>query len=205
VRIRWSFRRYQTYSLASLAALFLSSSLYLVAAPDVYFVLGSLLFSAAEPPLDWKNLVADSLPPTFMTRSWSHCHSVRWLARARAASWGVRGRRTVEVGRPDKGNVDAEVAVVGGAIEAQIDAQGDGRPGRVLLAAVEADLGAVSMCRQSRRADTGRLALFAGFDLSFSKILSDCCLDARPLILTAFSAGGRGGVQVRCARRCHEG
>ena len=63
------------YSLASLAALFLSSSLYLVAAADVYFVLGSLLLRAAEPPLDWKNLVADSLPPTFMTRSWSHCHS----------------------------------------------------------------------------------------------------------------------------------
>lgn len=61
--------KWRAYSLASLAALFLSSSLYLVAAADVYFVLGSLLLSAAEPPLDWKNLVADSLPPTFITRS----------------------------------------------------------------------------------------------------------------------------------------
>lgn len=47
----------------------MSSSLYLVAAADVYFVFGSLLFRAAEPPLDWKNLVADSLPPTFIIRS----------------------------------------------------------------------------------------------------------------------------------------
>ena len=39
-----------THSLASLAALFLSSSLYLVAAADEYLVLGSLLLRAAEPP-----------------------------------------------------------------------------------------------------------------------------------------------------------
>lgn len=58
-----------TYSWASLAARLFSSSLYLVAAGDWYLVFGSLLFKAAVPPLDWKNLVADSLPPTFMTRS----------------------------------------------------------------------------------------------------------------------------------------
>lgn len=66
-----------TYSWASLAARFLSSSLYLVAALDWYLVLGSLLFRAAVPPFCWKNLVADSFPPTFMIRSWSHCHSTR--------------------------------------------------------------------------------------------------------------------------------
>lgn len=65
----------KTYSWASLAARLLSSSLYLVAVLDWYLVLGSLLLSAAVPPLDWKNLVADSLPPTFIMRSWSHCHS----------------------------------------------------------------------------------------------------------------------------------
>jgi hypothetical protein len=38
-------------------------------------VFGSLEASAAEPPWDWKYFVADSLPPTFMRRSWSHCHA----------------------------------------------------------------------------------------------------------------------------------
>jgi hypothetical protein len=32
-------------------------------------VLGSLLLRAADPPFCWKNLVADSLPPTFISRS----------------------------------------------------------------------------------------------------------------------------------------
>lgn len=47
---------------------------------------------------------------------------------------------TIEVRRPHKGNVNTEVTVVGGAVEAQVDAKGNGRPGRVLLSAVEADL-----------------------------------------------------------------
>lgn len=63
------------YSAASLAARLFNSSLYFVAAFDWYLVLGSLLLSAAVPPFDWKYFVADSLPPTFITRSWSHCHS----------------------------------------------------------------------------------------------------------------------------------
>lgn len=58
-----------SYSVASRADLLFSSSLYLVAAFEVYFVVGSLLFNAAVPPFDWKNLVADSFPPTFMIRS----------------------------------------------------------------------------------------------------------------------------------------
>lgn len=65
------------------------------------------------------------------------------LARARrlpSTAQGEGGSRTVEVGRAHKGNVDAEVAVVGRAVEAQVDAERDRRPCRVLLAAVEADL-----------------------------------------------------------------
>jgi hypothetical protein len=57
------------YSRASAAALFFNSSLYFVAALDVYFVFGSLLANAAVPPCDWKYLVADSFPPTFIIRS----------------------------------------------------------------------------------------------------------------------------------------
>lgn len=78
-----------TYSLASAAALFLSSSLYFVAAFEVYFVFGSWFARAAIPPCDWKNFVADSLPPTFMVRSWSHCHSAYPLHHY-SDSWEVR-------------------------------------------------------------------------------------------------------------------
>ena len=48
--------------------------------------------------------------------------------------------RTIEVRGANKGDVDAEVAVVRGAVEAEVDTKGNGGPGRVLLAAVEADL-----------------------------------------------------------------
>lgn len=72
------------YSCASLAARRLSSSLYFVAVLDVYFTFGSLLARAAVPPFDWKNLVADSLPPTFIIRNCSHCHSRDTSASQRA-------------------------------------------------------------------------------------------------------------------------
>ena len=49
-------------------------------------------------------------------------------------------KRTVEVGGAHEGNVHAQVAVVGRAVETQVDAKGDGRPCGILLAAVEADL-----------------------------------------------------------------
>lgn len=65
----------KSYCLASTAQRLCSSSLYLVAALLVYFVLGSLLARAAEPPWVWKYFVALSLPPTFMMRSWSHCQT----------------------------------------------------------------------------------------------------------------------------------
>ena len=50
------------------------------------------------------------------------------------------GRRTVEIGRSHKGNVDTKVAMVGGTIEAKVDAEGNRCPGGILCAAVEADL-----------------------------------------------------------------
>lgn len=63
------------YCLASSALRFLSSSLYFVAVLDSYLTFGSLEASAAEPPWDWKYLIADSFPPTFIVLSCSHCHS----------------------------------------------------------------------------------------------------------------------------------
>lgn len=106
--------------MASFMALFLSSSLYLVAALEVYFVLGSLLLSAALPPLDWKNFVADSLPPTFMIRSWSHCHSVRRVSPLLVRKGGG-GEHTVKVRGSHERDVDTEVTMVRGAVEAEID------------------------------------------------------------------------------------
>jgi hypothetical protein len=74
-------RAVETYRRASAAQRRVSSSLYFVAALLVYFALWSLLASAAEPPWDWKYFVALSLPPTFITRSWSHCQMSRLVER----------------------------------------------------------------------------------------------------------------------------
>ncbi len=48
--------------------------------------------------------------------------------------------RTIKVGGADKGDMDTKVSVVGGAVEAEVDAKRDRRPRRVLLSAVKADL-----------------------------------------------------------------
>lgn len=48
----------------------------------MYLTFTSLLAKAAVPPFDWKNFVADSLPPTFIVRSCAHCHTTashQWL------------------------------------------------------------------------------------------------------------------------------
>lgn len=98
--------------------------------------------------------------------------------------------------------------MVRGAVETEVDAEGDGRPCRILLAAVEADLAVQAQsvyheCRYRDRNPSRRvksaiehvcrlLALLAGLDFSFSKIFSDCCLVARALILA-----GLGSVQER--------
>jgi len=92
--------------------------------------------------------------------------------------------RTIEVGGAHKRDVHAQVAVVRGAVEAEVDAERHRRPRRVLLAAVKAYLMAPRVSTSPKR--DGRvpgLTLLAGLDLSFSKILCDCCLVARPLIL----------------------
>lgn len=115
---------------ASNAARLLSSSLYLTAALHVYLTLTSLLASAAEPPCDWKYFVADSLPPTFITRSCSHCHS-RLITNNQPLSSSSQHLprdmfHTIEVGRANKGDMDTEVPVVGRTIETQVNAERHG-------------------------------------------------------------------------------
>jgi hypothetical protein len=73
--------------------------------------------------------------------------------------------------------VDAEVAVDSGAVEAQVDTKGHRRPCRVLGAAVEADLVA-----SVEGQDAAKRTLFAGLDLSFSKILSDSAFVANAMV-----------------------
>lgn len=124
------------YSSASRAALRFSSSLYLLAALEVYLTLASLLASAALPPLDWKNFVADSLPPTFIVRSWLHCHTVQKSMHAlRAGLYGYK--RTVQIGRSDKRDMDTEIPVVRGTVETKVDSEWHRRPCRVLLTAIK--------------------------------------------------------------------
>jgi len=69
-----------------------------------------------------------------------------WTCGVSICGWGMRrvGLRTVEVGGANEGDVDTEVSVVGGAIQAEIDAKGNRRPSRVFGAAVEADLDGVN-------------------------------------------------------------
>lgn len=89
------------YCFLSTATRRVNSSLYLVAALELYLALGSLLFRAAVPPWDWKYFVADSLPPTFMMRSWSHCQTLgvsaaesrHWHGRAYCRGWWSAQRR----------------------------------------------------------------------------------------------------------------
>lgn len=68
---------------------------------------------------------------------------------------GGRGALTIEVRGPNEGDVDAEVSVVGRAVEAEIDAEGDRGPGRVLLVAVEAYLAIADGACISRRSPDG--------------------------------------------------
>jgi hypothetical protein len=50
---------------------------------------------------------------------------------------------TIKIGRAHKRDVHTEVSVVGGAIEAKVNAERNRRPGRVVLAAVKTYLRAV--------------------------------------------------------------
>lgn len=51
-----------------------------------------------------------------------------WTRGVSMSGWGMRrvGLRTVEVGRANEGDVDTEISVVGRAIQAEIDAKGNG-------------------------------------------------------------------------------
>lgn len=172
--------------MASAAQRLANSSLYLVAALLVYLALWSLLASAAEPPCDWKYLVALSLPPIFMMRSWSHCHTAlnQHAVLVHTSPTRPRIARTVEVGRSHKGNVYAHVTVVRRAVEAQIDAKRHRAPCWVLCAAVETYLHA-HVYQHPQRALPGRgppFTLFAGFAFSFANIFCDCVLVASAMI-----------------------
>lgn len=85
--------------------------------------------------------------------------------------------------------------MVRGAVEAEVDTKGHRGPRRVLCTAVEASLAipepsAIDILRHGAHhiswgtASGSRPTLFAGLVFSFSKIFSDCCLEARPLILS---------------------
>lgn len=98
---------------------------------------------------------------------------------------------TIQVCRSHKGDVNTEVTVIGGAVQTQVDAERHRRPCGILLSAVKAYLGrqwhALVLVSQVPSRPCSR-TLLAGFVFSFSKILSDCCFDARALIL----GGGAG-------------
>jgi hypothetical protein len=53
---------------------------------------------------------------------------------------GECGLRTIEVRGSHEGDVDTQVTVVGGAVQAEVDAKGHRRPSRVLGTAIEAKL-----------------------------------------------------------------
>jgi hypothetical protein len=161
------------YSCASLAALRLSSSLYFVAALDVYLVLGSLLARAAVPPFDWKNFVADSLPPTFMSRSCSHCQTSHsqyfavsgWsFCTTNHRGWSTEQRRYALQDFGDlKSNQGRGIFQM--AQRTKSDCFGHSRS---ISRAVS----------QSSQNSSGDLTRFAGLVLSFSNIFCDCAFVA---------------------------
>jgi hypothetical protein len=63
------------------------------------------------------------------------------------------------------------------AVQAQVDAKGDGAPCRVLCAAIETYLGFMST--SIHRPSAFELTLFAGFCFSLVKMFCDCVLVAR--------------------------
>lgn len=108
--------------------------------------------------------------------------------------WGVNSL-TVEVRRANEGDVDAEVAVVGRAVQAEVDAKGDRGPGRVLLVAVKAYLHAFRQWKSpSGHAENRTVGdtLFAGFAFNFSNILMDSCFGAREVMVAIRRGSARG-------------
>ena len=173
-----------SYSWASLDARLFNSSLYLVATFESYLVFGSLLFNAAVPPFDWKNFVADSLPPTFIIRNWSHCHSrlcsvfllklVWWCTYGQG--WWIAQKR---YGHPSCGGSRSS--------------QGRGIFQRVQMSKWDSFAHSrsistihipVSNCKHRDTLTSDDLTLFAGLVFNFSKIFWDCDLEAIEAIFT---------------------
>lgn len=76
----------------------------------------------------------------------------------------------------------AEVAVVGGTVQTEVDAERDRRPSRVLGAAIKAYLKSSESVGRSEAhggdQEKGGRTLFAGLAFNFSKIFWDCALVA---------------------------
>jgi hypothetical protein len=86
--------------------------------------------------------------------------------------WRV-GLRTVEVGGADEGDVNTEISVVSGAVQAEIDSKGNRRPGGVFGAAIEADLDGINIVAHVESRNDRPPTLLACFCFSFSKIFCD--------------------------------
>jgi hypothetical protein len=115
------------------------------------------------------------------------------------------GGHTVQVGRPHERDVHAHVSMIRGAIEAQIDAKGNGRPCRVLCAAIETYLfRAVRMgdCRLSVWRARAPRTLFADFAFSLAKMFWDSVFVASAMVATD---SNNAGVAVGVAERRNSG
>lgn len=76
----------------------------------------------------------------------------------------------------------AEIAVVRGAVKTEVDAEGNGRPGRIFATAVKAYLANFISVNIHLPLSEALPTLFAGFVFNFSKIFSDWDLDARAMV-----------------------
>lgn len=182
-----------SYSRASAAHLRISSSLYLVAALLVYFALWSLLASAAEPPCDWKYLVALSFPPTLKIRNWSHCQTRsrqytlfcvnRWHAYCRG--WWIARTRC---GRPCYGGSTSSRDT--GIYQREQNSMLDSLRRNRNISTV----GTLALPRPDSLSKRQR-TLFADFAFSLVKICCDCVLVASAMAKTVKNGclvGGKG-------------
>lgn len=161
--------------------------MYFVAALDVYLVLGSLLARAADPPCVWKYFVADSLPPIFIMRNCSHCQTVASSVSSCPSSCLVslatycRDWLSVQTRCALQGFGDSHCNPGRGRCRRVLMTTWDSLHGSQSISVHEVDIVSGRACGLER-GEGGELmscTLFAGFDLSFSKIFCDCVLVAR--------------------------
>ena len=105
---------------------------------------------------------------------------------------------TIEVCGAHERDVDTEIAVDGGAVEAQVDAERHRRPCWVFGAAVEADLVPSAL---GKPLVGGERTLLAGLDLSFSKILTDSAFVASAMSEVGGQSLDRRSTQAECDLR----